>query len=154
MLIPLLIALHVLSVVIWIGGVAFVTIIVFPMIIRMESSLEKVIFFQGVEHRFAKIAKITVTIVGITGGWLLYLTGEASYLFTLNGLGPTIMLLVWAFYVLVLLFEGRLFKVIFSGEAQRDTAKVFFRLSAFHWVVLGLSMLAVGVGVFAAHGGF
>ncbi len=51
MLFPLLIAVHVLGVVIWIGGVAFVTIIVFPMILRLEGSLEKVIFFQGIEHR-------------------------------------------------------------------------------------------------------
>ncbi|MBZ0155125.1 MAG: hypothetical protein K8I29_02795, partial [Alphaproteobacteria bacterium] len=58
-----------------------------------------------------------------------------------------------AFYVLVLLFEGRLFKVLFRGEAQRDTAKVFAKLTAFHWIVLGLSLLAIGVGVWAGHGG-
>ncbi|MBZ0156182.1 MAG: hypothetical protein K8I29_08245, partial [Alphaproteobacteria bacterium] len=140
MLLPFLLALHVLGVVIWIGGVAFVTIIVFPMIMRMESSLEKVLFFQGVEHRFAKIAKICVVIVGVTGIWLLSLTGEGRLLFTTAGIGPTLMLVVWAFYVLVLLFEGRLFKVLFRGEAQRDTAKVFAKLTAFHWIVLGLSL--------------
>lgn len=153
MLMPLLLALHVLGVVIWIGGVAFVTIIVFPMIIRMESSIEKVLFFQGVEHRFAKIAKICVVIVGATGIWLLSLTGEGRLLFTMPGIGPTIMLVVWALYVLVLIFEGRLFKVLFRGDAQRDSAKVFSKLAAFHWVVLGLSLLAVGVGVWAGHGG-
>jgi uncharacterized membrane protein len=57
MLIAILTAIHILGVVIWIGGVAFVTMIVFPMILRMESSLEKMLFFQGIEHRFAKIAK-------------------------------------------------------------------------------------------------
>jgi len=153
MLIPLLIAVHVLGVVIWIGGVAFVTMTVFPMILRMESSLEKVMFFQGVEHRFAKIAKLSVAIVGLTGAWLLYLTGEWKILFKLSGVGPTLMLIVWAFYVLVLLFEGRLFKAIFKGEAQQDTAKIFVAMSIFHWVVLGLSLLAVAVGVWAAHGG-
>ena len=153
MLLPSLIAVHVLGVVIWIGGVAFVTMIVFPMIMRMEGSLEKVIFFQGMEHRFAGIAKTAVFIVGITGGWLLHITGEYKILFTPQGVGPTIMLLVWTVYVLVLLFEAKLFKIIFRGEAQQDTAKVFFRLSAFHWVVLGLSLLAVGIGVWAGHGG-
>jgi uncharacterized membrane protein len=153
MLVPLLIAVHVLWVVIWIGGVAFVTMTIFPMIMRMEGSLEKVLFFQGVEHRFAKIAKLSVLIVGITGAWLLYLTGKWSLLFKIAGIGPTLMLIVWAFYVLVLLFEAKLFKIIFKGEAQQDTTKIFFRLSVFHWVVLGLSLLAVGVGVLAAHGG-
>jgi uncharacterized membrane protein len=153
MLLPALLATHVLGIVIWIGGVAFVTIIVFPMIMRMESSLEKVLVFQGLEHRFAKVAKISVTLVGLTGGWLLHLTGEWNILFTSRGIGPTLMIIVWTFYVLVLMFEGRLFKLIFRGDAQQDTSKVFFRLSVFHWVVLGLSLLAIGVGVWAGHGG-
>jgi uncharacterized membrane protein len=44
--------IHVISIVIWIGGVAFVTIITFPMIQRADNSLEQVLMFQGVEHRF------------------------------------------------------------------------------------------------------
>ena len=153
MLIPWLMAIHVLGVVVWIGGVAFVTMIVFPMIMKMEGSLEKVLFFQGLEHRFSKIAKLCVLIVGLTGAWLLYLTGEWSLLLKTSGIGPTIMLAVWIFYVLVLLFEAKLFKVIFRKETEQDMGKVFFRVTVFHWVVLGLSLLAVGVGVLAGHGG-
>ena len=153
MLVPLLIAVHVLGVVIWIGGVAFVTMVVFPMIIRMEGSFEKMLFFQGVERRFANIAKVCVFIVGLTGVWLLYLTGEWRVLFKRSGIGPTLMLVVWIFYTFILLAEGKLFKVIFRGKAQQDTAKVFSRLTVFHWVVLGMSLLTVGVGVWAGHGG-
>jgi hypothetical protein len=69
------------------------------------------------------------------------------------GLGPTLMILVWTMYLLVLLFEGKLFKIIFGGRAQQDTDKVFSLLSRSHWVVLSLSLLAVGVGVWAGHGG-
>ncbi|RJQ38704.1 MAG: hypothetical protein C4550_06480 [Nitrospiraceae bacterium] len=153
MFLPLLIAIHVIAVVLWIGGVAFVTMVVFPMIMRMENSLEKVLFFQGVEHTFAKIAKTSVAVVGVTGVLLLYITGEWNVMFKTSGIGPTLMAIVWLFYVLVLMFEGRLFKAIFKGEAQQDTAKVFYRLSVFHWIILGLSLLAVGVGVWAGHGG-
>ena len=153
MLLPFLTAIHVLGVVVWIGGVAFVTIIVFPMLLRMEGSLEKMLLFQGIEHRFAKIAKVSVAVVGITGAWMLQITGEWRTLFSAGGIGPTLMLIVWTFYLLVLLFEARLFKVLFRGEAQQDTSRVFFRLSVFHWVVLGLSLLAIGVGVWAGHGG-
>ncbi len=153
MFVPILTAIHVIGVVIWIGGVAFVTMIVFPMIMRMEGSIEKMIFFQGVEHRFASIAKISVGLVGVTGAWLLYLTGQWRILFTCAGIGPALMVIVWTMYVFVLRFEARLFKLIFRKEAQRDTSKVFARLSAFHWVVLGLSLLAVAVGVWAGHGG-
>ncbi len=154
MLYPLLLTIHVIGVVIWIGGVAFVTIIVFPMIMRMEGSFEKMLFFQGVEHRFAKIAKACVVVVGITGFWLLYLANEWGILFTKGGIGPTLMLIIWSVYLFILLFEGRLFKVIFKGEAQKDTAKVFYRLAVFHWVVLSLSLTAVGIGVWSGHGWF
>jgi len=153
MLVSLLTAVHVIGVVVWIGGVAFVTMIVFPMLTRMEDSFEKVLFFQGIEHRFARIAKSSVAVVGLTGGWLLYITGEWRTLFSMVGIGPTLMIIVWSFYLFVLLFEGRIFKMIFGGRAQQDTEKVFSLLSRFHWVVLGLSLLAVGVGVWAGHGG-
>ena len=153
MLFSVLIAVHVLGVVVWIGGVAFVTMIVLPMITRMENSLEKVIFFQGMEHRFARIAKSSVVVVGLTGGWMLYITGEWRILFSMAGIGPTLMVLVWTFYLLVLLFEAKIFKIVFDGSAQQDTTKIFSYLSRFHWIVLGLSLLAVGVGVWAGHGG-
>ncbi len=153
MLYSLLVTVHLLGVVIWIGGVAFVTMVVFPMIMRMEGSLEKTLFFQGVEHRFARIAKLSVVVVGLTGFWLLHVTGGWRYLFKGPGVGPTLMLLVWLLYTFLLLFEGRLFKVIFRGKAQQDTAKVFRRLTVFHWVVLGASLLAIAVGVWTGHGG-
>jgi uncharacterized membrane protein len=153
MSVSILIAVHVLGVVVWIGGVAFVTMIVFPMITRMEDSFEKVLFFQGIEHRFAGIAKSAVAMVGLTGGWLLYITSEWRILFSMAGVGPTLMVLVWTFYLFVLLFEGRIFKMIFKGSAQQDSVKIFSLLSRFHWVVLGVSLLTVGVGVWAGHGG-
>ncbi|MBF0607529.1 MAG: hypothetical protein SFH39_02545 [Candidatus Magnetobacterium sp. LHC-1] len=151
MAIALLTAIHVVGVVIWIGGVVFVTIIVFPMIMRMEQSFEKVMFFQGVEHRFAKVAKICVFFVGTTGMLLLMMTEEYKTLFTLKGIGPTIMLFVWTFYFLVLMFEAKVFAKIFSGEAQHDMHKVFGLLTRFHYVVMGVSLTAVAVGVGAKH---
>jgi len=151
--VSVLTAVHVLGVVIWIGGVAFVTMIVFPMLTRMENSLEKVLLFQGIEHRFARIAKISLAVVGLTGGWLLFETGEWRILFSMAGIGPTLMLVVWTFYLLVLTFEGRIFGRIFGGKVQQAPEKVFALLSRFHWVVLGLSLLATGAGVWAGHGG-
>ena len=74
-------------------------------------------------------------------------------LFTHDGIGPTVMLIIWSVYVLILLFESKLFKIIFKGETQHDTKKIFHRLTLFHWIVLGLSLLAVFIGVMAGHGG-
>jgi uncharacterized membrane protein len=136
---------HIISVVVWIGGVAFVTLVTFPMILRMEKSLEMVIMFQGVEHRFAGIAKVMVILAGLSGLYLIYEKGLSTAVW--------IMIVIWAFYASLLFgLEKMIFKKLFSKpEEQTDTKKIFNILQAFHWVVLSLSFLAVAAGVYEAH---
>lgn len=138
--------IHVLSVVIWIGGVAFVTMIMFPIIQREQSSLEQVMMFQGVEHKFSKIAKVLVILTGLSGIYLIYEKGLSP--------GVLIMIFVWTLYASLLFFlEKPLFKKLFakpSGE-QLKTEQIFFRLQAFHWFVLTLSFLAIAAGIWTAH---
>ena len=153
MFVPLLTAIHVTTIVLWIGGVAFVTIIIFPLLLTMDDSFEKVLLFQRVENKFAKQARIYAWTAGITGGLLLYLTGQDRELFTMNTLGPTVMVIVWLFYILVLTFEKKIFAVLFSLTEKPDSAKIFLRLNTFHWIILGLSLSAVFVGVWTGHGG-
>ncbi len=152
-MVPFLIALHVTTIVLWIGGVAFVTIIIFPMLLGMEDSFEKVLMFQRVENKFARHARYYAGIAGITGGILLSMTGQYKALFTRNTVGVSFMLIVWLFYTLVLLFEKKVFKVLFSNPEKLDASKIFVRLNVFHWVILGLSLGAVFIGVWAGHGG-
>ena len=145
MLYVIALTIHVISIVTWIGGVAFVTLVTFPMILRVEKSLEQVLMFQGVEHRFANIAKIMVILAGLSG---LYLIFEKGLSF-----GVWVMIFVWSFYASLLFgLEKLIFKKIFSkpGE-QQDTKKVFIILQGFHWFVLALSFLAIAAGIWAAH---
>lgn len=153
-MIPLITALHMVTIVLWIGGVAFVTINIFPILLTMEDSLEKVMLFQRVENKFARQARFYAWTAGITGAILLYLTGEYKMLFSINGIGGTVMLIVWFIYTFILTFEKRIFKVLFSQPERLDTARIFKRLNIFHWFVLGLSLVAVFIGVLSGHGGF
>jgi uncharacterized membrane protein len=152
-LVALLTAVHVVLVVLWIGGVGFVTIIVFPMLMRMEGDLEMVLMFHRLESRFARHAKAYVWLTGITGGLILYLTGRYAALFRVESLGILVMLAAWLFYLLVLTFEKKIFGKLFARPEERDMKKVFRFLTGFHWVVLGISLLAVLVGVWQGHGG-
>ena len=45
--------LHVLGVVLWIGGVAMVTTVLLPAVDRFSQTQVKVIFFERIERRFA-----------------------------------------------------------------------------------------------------
>jgi len=152
---PYVIALiiHVLSIVIWIGGVAFVTMIVFPMIQRTQNSLEQVMMFQGVEHRFSKVARWMIFLSGLTGAFMLYEKGF-SFLKTPSSIHVWVMMIVWALYASLIFFlEKMIFKRLFtspSGE-QLETRQIFFRLQVFHWIVLILSLFAIVAGVWGGH---
>ncbi len=146
MLYVITLIIHVSAVVIWIGGVAFVTMIVFPMIQREQSSLEQVMMFQGVEHRFAKIAKVMVILTGLSGFYLLYEKGFS--------IGAWIMIFVWALYASLLFgLEKIIFKKLFENPEDKklDTKQIFFRLQVFHWVILVLSFSAVAAGIWTGH---
>jgi uncharacterized membrane protein len=139
------VTLHIMSVVVWIGGVTFVTLITFPMILRMDKSLEMVMMFQGTEHRFVKIAKVMVILAGLSGFYLLYEKGLST--------AVIIMIVIWAFYTSLLIgLEKILFAKLFGKpEDQKDTKQVFKILQIFHWVILGLSFIAIAAGVYEAH---
>ncbi|MCK5426750.1 MAG: hypothetical protein KAJ34_03570 [Thermodesulfovibrionia bacterium] len=144
--------IHVISIVIWIGGVAFVTMITFPMIQRTDNSLEQVLMFQGVEHRFSKIAKIMVILVLLSGLYLI----KDKYDFRISNLnfGVWVMIVLWTVYASLLFFlEKLIFKKLFSrpSEKQLDTRQVFFTLQVFHWFVLSLSFFAIAAGIWTAH---
>lgn len=151
MLISLLTAIHVTAVVLWIGGVAFVTIIVFPMLLRMDDPLEMVLMFHRIENKFALHAKIYVAITGATGFWIMHLKYGLSDFFKSETFGISSMLAAWTFYLLILTFEKKLFAKIFDKPEKMDAKKVFGFLTAFHWVVLGVSLFAVFAGVAQGH---
>ena len=50
-------ALHVLAVVLWIGGVAFVTTVLLPAVRNTQAPADQVVFFENVERRFSGQAR-------------------------------------------------------------------------------------------------
>jgi uncharacterized membrane protein len=146
-----LVYFHVLSVVIWIGGVAFVTVIVFPVLARMEDSMAKVNFFLGFEKRFQVLAKACVVIAGLSGGLLFWQRGAFALLTADEAVLLGYKFLIWLIFA-ILLFgaEQRLMRVLVSQKTAPETA--LQRLSVFHWVALILSLVAVVAGLRLARG--
>ena len=56
--------LHVLGVVLWIGGVAMVTTVLLPATKRIKTPAERVMFFEAVERGFARQARVTTLVTG------------------------------------------------------------------------------------------
>ena len=51
-------AIHVLAVVLWIGGVALVTTVLLPAVRRFKSPEERIVFFESVEQSFASQSRV------------------------------------------------------------------------------------------------
>lgn len=148
----ILLIIHIMGVIIWIGGVTFVTTVVFPMMYRTEGSLEKALLFQRVEHRFAGIVRWVIAIVGLTGFWMLYLKYGFGILSEGRGIGILIMIFAWGLYTTVLLTERKIFGKIFANPEKIDMDRALRMINGMHWFLLGTSFSAVGTGVWFAHG--
>jgi uncharacterized membrane protein len=138
--------IHVLSVVLWIGGVAFATMIIFPTIQRIEDPIARIQTFLGIERRFSRFAKVYVVIAGLTGILLFFRWGGFQgfggvYLFMVG-----FKFFVWlSFFVLLFGAEKRLMNLLVSQQTAPE--KAMRRLTIFHWFMLVLSGVAITFGI-------
>lgn len=146
-------AIHVLGVVLWIGGVSFVTTILLPAIGRVEDPKERVATFERIEGRFAWQARGTTLLVGISG---FYLT--SAWNLWNRFLDPLYwwmhaMVLVWFVFTVVLFIAEPLFlHRWFQRSAETDPQKTFRIIQRMHWVLLTLSLITVAGAVAGSHG--
>ncbi len=157
MLFYLMHIIHVLTVILWIGGLAFVTVIVLPMAIKTPDALQKVLLFQRIEHRFASLARIYNVVTGASGFVMLFTTGWYRMLFTKSGIPLTFMTLVWVFWFVMLfglepIIIRKMLAQMAAGGAKLDIDAIFKRLNIMHWGMVAISLAAATAGVLVAHG--
>ena len=157
MLFTLIHIIHLITVIIWIGGLSFITIIVIPMLISWDDPLQKALTFQSIEHRFAPIARVYNVITGVTGFVMVYLTGWHKLYLTSKGLPLLIMTLIWLVWFVMLfgleplIVKKMLDRMVKSG-VKMEIEAVFARMNIMHWVLLILSLIGSTAGIIFAHG--
>ncbi|HEY8229843.1 MAG TPA: hypothetical protein VIG31_05250 [Rhodanobacteraceae bacterium] len=140
----ILLAIHVLSVVWWIGGVFTVTTSLLPLFNGLSAG-ERLQWIQRFEGRFANQARIAVLLAGISGFWMYaLLPGAITHTWWIG-----LMLLVWVLFAIML----------FVAEPLRVPAKLGViqnprKFLAVHAVLLTLALAAIAGGVIGARGGF
>ncbi len=95
-------ALHVLAVVIWIGGVTMATTVALPAIRRGDLGSDRLQAFQAIEHRFAWQARTAVLIVGLTGLYMVWRLDLWSRFRTASFWWMHAMVCLWLLFVFVL----------------------------------------------------
>ncbi len=148
-------ALHVFGVVLWIGGVAFVTLVLLPALRRLESAGNRLALFELLEGRFALQARVTTLLTGLSGFYMLYFLQAWERYLQPQFWWVHLMTLVWVLFSLVLfVFEPWFLHRWFHQLAERDDARAFRLALRMHVILLSLSLIAVVGGVMGAHGGF
>lgn len=145
--------LHVVAIVMWIGGVAFVTTVLIPSLKLLPNEQDRMQMFERLEGRFAFQAKLTTLLTGISGLWMLdYLDAWSRY-FEPQFWWLHLMTFIWFIFSLVLFVLEPLFlHKLFHSMATQDSEKAFRRLHTMHIILLSLSLLAIAGGMAGAHG--
>lgn len=145
--------LHMLGVVLWIGGVAMITTVILPAVKRFKTPSERIAFFEMIEHRFAWQARVTTLITGLSGFYLLYVL-QAWPRFAAPGFWwMHTMVLVWVLFTLVLfVLEPLVLRRWFLAQAARDPERIFAWVQRMHWVLLTLSLVTTAGAVAGSHG--
>lgn len=95
-------ALHVLAVVLWIGGVGFVTTALLPALRRMPDAAQRLTMFEATESRFGNQAKVIIIVAGLSGFYMLVRMDAWDRFTSLPYWWMHAMVLVWAMFALML----------------------------------------------------
>jgi uncharacterized membrane protein len=146
-------ALHVLGVVVWIGGVAMVTTVLLPATRRLKSAAERVEFFEQIEAGFARQARWTTLITGLSGFYLVYALDAWDRFRQPAYWWMHAMVLLWGIFTLMLfVLEPLWLHRWFRTSAQRNPEKTFALIQRLHWLLLAASLITIAGAVAGAHG--
>ena len=146
-------ALHVLGVVIWIGGVGMATTVAIPAVRRGDLGPDRLRAFHAIESRFVWQARAAVILVGATG---LYMAAKLDLWDRFRDAAcwwMHAMVCVWLIFAF-LLFVGEplILHRRFPGWAARRPEVAFAWLHRAHVVLLTLSLITVFGAVAGSHG--
>lgn len=146
-------ALHVLGVVIWIGGVSMATTIVLPAVRRGDLGHDKLAAFETVERRFVWQARLAVILVGATGYYMIEKFGLWDRFLNPAYWWMHAMVLVWSlFAILLFIGEPLILHRYFPAWAARDPVRAFAWLHWMHIFLLVISLITILGAVAGAHG--
>ncbi len=149
---PILLALHVVSIVFWIGGVGFVTLVLLPALSFLPEET-RFAFFAECERRFGAQARVLILIAGASGGALIARLHLAGALRHGHAWGIEAMIALWVvFAVLLFVLEPLVLHKAMRRLAQTDARRVQVLLTRGHRVLLTLATLTILGGVLWVNG--
>lgn len=147
---------HVLAVVVWIGGVGFVTTVLFPAVRREAAPERRLAAFLAYEARFAWQARIAVALAGLSGLYMIWRLDAWSRFASPRLWWMHAMVALWSVYALMLfvieplVLRRRLQRAAVTG----GDSKLFERMQRLHQIMFVASLGVIVGAVGGAHGLF
>jgi uncharacterized membrane protein len=146
-------ALHVLAVVIWIGGVSMATTVMLPAVRRGDLGENRLHAFDAIERRFVWQARFAVIVVGLSGLYMLWRLDlwdrfQSATFWWMHAM--VCLWLLFAFFLFVA--EPFILQRYFRRWATAQPEAAFARLHRAHWVLLILSVVTILGAVAGSHG--
>jgi uncharacterized membrane protein len=146
--------IHVLALVHWIGGVAVVTTIVLPNARRLPDAREAIGYFETFERRFAPQARVSVLLAGLSGAYMLMALDAWDRFRYVSFWWLHLMVAIWVVFALMIyVAEPLVIHRLFHDYALRNKDRAFALAIRLHALALCMSVLAIGAGMYGAHGG-
>lgn len=137
-------ALHVVSIVIWIGGLSMVTTVALPAARRGALGPDPVLAFRTIEQRFAWQARAAVLVAGLSGFYMSWRLDLWDRFRSAGFWWMHAMVCLWLLFSLMLFVVEPL---VVRGQRKRPDASrpgaALQWLQRGHWLLLALSVLTV-----------
>ena len=145
--------LHIIGVVLWIGGIAFLALVLVPTLRTLPEPEKSFKIFAAVEGRLKGQAKIVTLITGLSGFFMMFWLNAWDRYLDLSFWWVHLMTLIWVFFTLVLfVIEPMLIKRNIHEKAMRDPAVTFRFVNRMLMVLTILSMIAILGAIAGVHG--
>ncbi len=146
-------AIHVVAVVMWIGGVYFVTTVIIPNLRKIKDHKLRLEQFESIETRFALQARFITVVAGLTGFYMVDYLNAWERFHHIQFWWLQLMSFVWLIFTVVLfILEPLVLHRWFRKNAELNSNKTFALLHNFHKIILTVSMVAVLGAVAGSHG--
>jgi len=146
-------ALHVIFVVLWIGGVAFVTTVLLPGIRRLKAPRERMQLFHHIERQFAWQARVSTVIVGLTGFYMIVRLGLWDRFRYTEYWWMHAMVAVWLIFTIMLFIAEPLILDRWLLTQSQSRSEATYRLVEWlHWTLLFISLVTFFGATAGSHG--
>jgi uncharacterized membrane protein len=145
-------ALHVIAVVVWIGGVSIMTTVILPALRRGYLGPKPIEALEAIERRFVWQARASVLLVGLSGFYMVWRFDLWDRFRMVSYWWMHAMVCLWLLFMFILFVAEPFIHSRFRRFAADHPDVALLRMQRSHWILLALSAITILGAVAGSHG--